>query len=472
MKSANRLLAAALSAALLLRLCLLLLPTAPLKAKAMEPTGDSPEYVRLATNLVRRHIFSQDSTPPFRPDMLRTPVYPAFLALLLAVCGSSLVWPILLQVLLSLAVVLFTRQLALELGLAPVTSGLAALLVALSPNLVFYSIKLTTETQFVTLLLVTLLLVNRLRARHRWRELVASGVCCGLLILTRPIAVLLPLLLALYVLWLVRRPPFIVHRSPFIAPLVLLASTSVVVAPWVIRNGRVGGRYTISTAFDYNISEYSGALTLAAARLMPVNEARESLAAEAQTQYGPLDENDQARYWMAMAKVGRHQVLSRPLLAMKIHAAGSAGGLLMPSSIRTLRVFSGQDPLAGAGTDPHAAQQTIQLVARAKFGQALGLIWNERLAKMSGLAIAILAYAILFHFTLLVASVVSLFRKRSRRLLWLLLPILYFVLSTGPVGEARFRVPIEPLLCLFAAMALTRVPRPTPHTVLSQSRLP
>jgi len=144
----------------------------------------------------------------------------------------------------------------------------------------------------------------------------------------------------------------------------------------------------------------------------------------------------------------------------------------MPLSIRALRVFSGQDPLAGAGTDPHVAQRTIQLVARAKLGQALGLIWNERLTKMSGLAIALLAYAILFHFTLLVACAVSLFRKRSRRLLWLLLPILYFVLSTGPVGEARFRVPIEPLLCLFAAAALIRVPRPMPHPTRSKSRLP
>jgi len=73
--------------------------------------------------------------------------------------------------------------------------------------------------------------------------------------------------------------------------------------------------------------------------------------------------------------------------------------------------------------------------------------------------LAVLAYAVLFHVTLLVLCTTGLFRRDSRNLLWLLLPVLYFVMFTGPVGEARFRVPIEPLLCLFAAAALTRPPR-------------
>ena len=231
------------------------------------------------------------------------------------------------------------------------------------------------------------------------------------------------------------------------------------VAPWVIRNGRVANRYTISTAFDYNICEYAGALTLAAGRLIPVDEARDSLAARAEEQFGPLDEDDQGSYWAAMARVGWQQVLARPLLAAKIHAAGSIGGLLMPVGIRALRVFSGENLLARSTGDPHVAQQTLQLIARARLGQALALVWRERLAEMTAMALAILAYAALFHFTILVAFIVALFLQRSRRLLWLLTPILYFALTTGSVGEARFRVPIEPLLCLFAAVALTRLPK-------------
>ena len=74
------------------------------------------------------------------------------------------------------------------------------------------------------------------------------------------------------------------------------------------------------------------------------------------------------------------------------------------------------------------------------------------------LALAILTYAVLFHLTLLVSGVVGLFRRRSRRLLRLLLPVPYFMLLIGPAEEARFRVPVKPLLCLFAAAALTHLP--------------
>jgi hypothetical protein len=55
----------------------------------------------------------------------------------------------------------------------------------------------------------------------------------------------------------------------------------------------------------------------------------------------------------------------------------------------------------------------------------------------------------------------GLFLRRARGLYWLLLPILYFTLLTGTVEDARFRAPIEPLLCLFTATALTRPPKAT-----------
>lgn len=465
MKSASRLLAAALLAGLVLRLCLLLAPTAPLATKVLEPTGDSPEYVRLATNLVHSHAFSQDSAPPFRPDILRTPVYPLFLALPLIVDRSSfLVLALAMQILLSLAVVWLTFLLALELGLAPVTSAIASVLVALSPTLIFYSIKLTTETLFVSLLLVTLLLITRFRALHRRQELLAAGVGCGLLILTRPIAAFLPFLFAAYVLFSgvrVRDSVSGIRNSAL-----LLAGAAIVVAPWIIRNQQVAGKYTLSTAFDYNICEYTGAMALAASSLIPLSEARDSMAARAQARFGPLDENDQASYWAAMGKVGWQQALARPLLAAKVHAAGSIGGLLMPLSIRPLRVFSGANVVTDTTGGPHIAQRTIGLVARGRIGEALTLIWKERLATVPKPAVAILAYAVLFHITLLASFVVGLFLARSRPLLWLLLPIVYFVLLTGPVGEARFRVPIEPLLCLFAAIALTRPQRTSNVTPL------
>jgi len=451
MKSASRLLLAALLAGFALRLGLLLIPTAPLATKALEPTADSPEYLRLAANLVHTHVFSQDSVPPFRPDIFRTPVYPLLLAMPMAVFGKSLVWPLLLQILISLAAVWLTGRLGLELGLAPASASLAALLVALSPNLVFLSTKLVTETLFTLLLVATILLLNRFRVLHRWRDLVAAGVGSGLLILTRPIATYFPLLIALYLLILALKGR---RTTLLVAPLVLLAAASVVVVPWAIRNGRLTGRYVISTVSDHNIYLYSGALVLAADKSIPLAEARDSMMAQAQAQYGPLDPNDEASYWTALAKIGWQHVLARPLLALKIHAVGSAGGFLVPISIRPLLVFSGADPTAVSAANPHVAQQTIGLLARGRLGRAFSLSLRERLARMPVLALVILGLATLFNFVLLVFGLVGLFLRRSRGLLWLLAPVFYFTLLTGPVGDARFRAPVEPLLAVFAAAGL------------------
>jgi len=454
MKSASQLLGAALVAGLALRLTLLLVPTTPLAAKALKATADAPEYLRLSENLVRHHVFSQDSLPPYRPDIFRTPLYPLFLAVSRTILGTSLVWPLLLQLLLSLATVWLTRRLALELGLGSLRSSLAALLVGLSPNLALLSVMLVTETLFTLLLVVTLLLLNRFRLHRRWLDLLAAGVCSGLLILTRPIATYFPLLVALYLL---TRSSFLVPHSSFLiprsSPLVLLAATSVVVLPWAVRNGRATGRYIVSTVSDHNIYLYSGALVRAADKSVSLNEARDWMLAQAQAQYGPLDSNDEASFWTALAKVGWQQILAQPLLALKIHAVGSTASLVMPTSIRPLLVFTGADPSASSGATHHVAQQTIGLLARGRIGQALGLTWRARLAGMPRPARVILAYSILFHVVLLVFGVVGLFRRRARGLLWLRLPILYFSLLTGPVGEARFRAPIEPLLCLFAALA-------------------
>lgn len=460
MISAKRLLLAALFAGVALRLGLLLSPTAPLATRATDPTGDSPEYVRLAENLARHRIFSLDTVPPFRPDIFRTPVYPLMLAAPLATFGRSLVWPLVLQLVLSLATIWFTRKLALEAKLAPDVASLAGMLVALSPNLAFLSTELITETLFTFLLVVTILLLNRFLVFRGWPQLLAAGACSGLLILTRPIATYFPFLIAGYLLILALR-----KRQPHLlrAPLILLVTASAVVMPWVVRNGRLTGRYIVSTVSDHNIYLYSGAMVLAADRSIPLTQARDSMMALAQSQYGPLDSTNEASYWTALSGIGWRQLLARPWLALRIHALGSASSLLMPISIRPLLVLAGADPTVGSATNLHVAQQTVGLLARGRIGQALSLAWHERLARMPGLARTILACAVLFHVVLLLFFAVGLFLHRTRRLLWLLGPILYFTILTGPVGEARFRAPVEPLLAVIAAVGLSALSRTSPR---------
>jgi 4-amino-4-deoxy-L-arabinose transferase-like glycosyltransferase len=470
MKSASRLLAAAFLAAIAARLLFVFLPPLPRATKAIEPIGDSREYVALAKNLAAHRTFSRDTGPPLRPELFRTPGYPLLLALPFALFGQSLVWPLLLQLLLSVAAVWLTRKLALELGLEPRPAAFAALLVGLSPNLSFLSSKLISEPLFTLLLLVCLLLLNRYRLSRRTLDLIGTGISLGLLILVRPIATFFPLVVAAYVLYLVHRSSsiiprssvrvhhssFALHPSSLIPPLILLASASAVVAPWAIRNGTKTGRYIISTASEHNIYLYDAATVLAAEKGITIPQARDSMLAEAQAKFGPIDTTDEATMWQKLASVARSRFLRRPGLAAPVWLFGVSADFLNPISVGPLLIHAGSSPAPGSA---NLLQSSLGLLAKGRFAEAFRTAWRVRVGGAPLFILVVLALATLFNLLLIWFGIASLFLRRTRGLLWLLLPILYFTLVTGTVGDARFRAPIEPLLCLFAAVALTRPPR-------------
>ncbi len=468
-RRATPLLTAALLLTVLTRLAFILLPGVPIATKAIDSIGDSREYVALARNLAQHQTFSRDSVPPYRPEIFRTPAYPLLLALPLLLAPhstftlhSSLLYLLLLVgLLLSLATVWLTWKLALELELTSTAAAVAALLVALSPNLAFLSSKLISETLFAPLLLVCLLLLNRFRQAGRVPDLIAAGVCSGLLVLTRPIATFFPLLLAAYVLSLkgtvptrgLSPKPAVRRRVPLWAPLILLACASVVVAPWVIRNGIKTGRYIISTASEHNIYLYDAATVLAAQKGITIPQARDTMMAEATAKFGPIDTNDEATMWQKLAAIARPHFLAKPALAVPVWLFGVFADFLNPISPGPLLIHAGSSPAPGSA---NLLQSSLGLLAKGRFVDAFRTAWQVRVGGAPLFILVVLALAALFNLILIWFGLASLFLRRSRSLLWLLLPILYFTLLTGTVGDARFRAPIEPLLCLFAAISFTR----------------
>ena len=471
---ASGLYTAALLLTVLTRLVFILLPRVPLETKAVTSIGDSREYIALAQSLVSSHTFTRDTMPPFRPELFRTPAYPLLLTVPLVVHRSSfIVLALLLQFLLSLITVWLTWRLGSELGLWPVTSAFAALLVGLSPSLAFLSTKLISESLFTPLLLVCLLLLNRYRLSGRTLDLIGTGICCGLLVLTRPIATFFPFVIALYILWLGTAKTGTVprrvgrRRSEGLSPvfrglgscLLFLAAASIVVAPWVIRNGQKTGRYIISTASERKIFLYDAATVLAAEEGINIIEARDSMMAEAQAKFGPIDTNDEATMWQKLADGARPHLLHKPALAAPIWLFGVTADFLNPISVGPLLIHSGSSPAAGSR---NLLQSSLALLVRGKIEEAFSTAWRVRVGGAPTFILVVLACATLFNLILIWFGLASLFLRRTRGLCWLVLPILYFTLVTGTVGDARFRAPIEPLLCLFAAVALTRPPRGTP----------
>ncbi len=444
----RRLIVAAVLATVVVRIAMLTLPSTPLRTMTIESIADAVEYEQLARNIARNQVFSRDSVPPVRPELFRTPGYPMLIAPFYRFVRDPVILILLLQLLLSIMLVWAVRRFGLELGLSRATAGIAALLAGLSPNLAFLSTKVVTETAFVLLLTVCLLLFNRYRRTGGVSYLVGAGFCSGLMVLTRPIAILFPLLLAGHVLFRQLRA----GRFRPVQLLVPLACASIVALPWVMRNGRTSGRYIVSTAGEHNTFLYNAATVLAADKNISLADARDTMRLEAVNRFGRLDTSDEAGFWRKLSAVAWPHMLRRPLLTTAIQLAGCGACFLSPISLQPLMVHSGTRDTG----EPRVFQRSMALAARGKFGPAIRLVYNQRLKGFGAFPLTVLILAALFQFGVLMFGVIGVFSGVGRSCRWLLLSVLYFTLLVGPVGEARFRAPIEPVLILFAAVGLVR----------------
>lgn len=221
-----------LLAALTLRLSVLAMTT-----ELTPRIVDEQHYHTLATSLVEGRGFASASGP----TSLRPPLYSAFVASIWTLGGTRDLQAVrAVQGVLGLA----TAWLAFAIGrrLWNEQAGLvAAAVVAFYPALVLANSLLLTETLFTFLLTgflaATVVLVQQ--PSPRWA--LAAGLFLGLAALTRSVVWPLPLVLAPLLLWMLPAPP--PRRLALVA--LLVAGYASVVGPWAVRNTRLQGVTTI-----------------------------------------------------------------------------------------------------------------------------------------------------------------------------------------------------------------------------------
>jgi 4-amino-4-deoxy-L-arabinose transferase-like glycosyltransferase len=208
--------------------------------------GDARDYDLLAWNLAQGTGFTE--YPPYQPISFRAPLYPYFLAAVYLVFGRNLVAARLVQALVGalacpisakIADKLFGRRVALVAGMG----------VALHPLLIYFEGWIITDTLFIFLFTLTVLLALRAIEQPSATRAIWTGVALGLSALTRPQAMLmLPLLLV----WLaVNLKSTRTQVRLALVSLIIIATVGVLI-PWTIRNYSVHGEWVfISTQGGY-----------------------------------------------------------------------------------------------------------------------------------------------------------------------------------------------------------------------------
>ena len=210
-------------------------------ARDYRPRSDANHYQAIASAFANGDGIA--GIFPFtyqHPTAFRPPLYPALLGAVYWVTGVHVGVGQLLNVALGAVVVVLAAVLGAHI--AGYRGGIAAgIAVGVYPPLLANDVVLLSEPLGLALLLAMILLL--VRSRPAW-----AGVACGLLVLTRPSAQLLVVVVAAWLVW----------RAGWRAAARFGVVSIVVVAPWVVRNWVIVGAPTIVTSNGFNlVSVYS-----------------------------------------------------------------------------------------------------------------------------------------------------------------------------------------------------------------------
>jgi hypothetical protein len=398
-------------------------------------SGDTASYLEPGRNLLLHGRFLTAGAP----EIGRTPGYPLFLAVS-SLPGTA--FAALTQVILSAFTVVLVWRLARAVFNDERIALMAAWIFAFEPVSVVYSVRLLPETLFLALLLLSLeRLAVFLRDRHL-RVLAASGLWLAAATFVRPVSYYLPMALATGLFLVLAR----VQGLRWKAPALLLVSVLPWLAAWQMRNWAETGFPGFSSIATRNLYFYQAAEVTARVEDRPF--------VEVQNDYGYTDEQayvllhpeqagwSQARRIAYMYTEATHILLAHPGIFARMYLEGSAMVAFTPCAadlLRLLAAYPEDSEMPGRVVDAGPVRAALRLAGAHPWPATV----------MAALE------AVLLCLYLLAAR--GLIYCRARRdLLGLLLGVsLYFLaVSGGAQAVGRYRLPIMPVVCIFAAAGI------------------
>ena len=211
-------------------------------------TGVPPiDYPDTASYRYRAETFLRGEGPP--GDLIRPPVYPFVIAASTAI-GAGARGVLVLQHLLGLVLLGCTYRTARLIGLGPLLSASAAILVAYDTLLLGYAQVVLPETLLVVLVQAALWALLEGTERDRGWAFPACGLAIGLAVLCKPVAQLFVVVALVFAAFRLRgRPAAVLVRR-----LAGLAIPAVgLVGAWMLVNGAVHGQARLTSFLGINI---------------------------------------------------------------------------------------------------------------------------------------------------------------------------------------------------------------------------
>ncbi len=416
---------------------LFLQPWSPDHYNSFSFTGDKDEqeYHQLALNLLNHGEYSSNFKENISSydhlDARRPPAYPYFLALVYFIFGVSPLKAAVLQSLLSLFISVFVYFLALKFvgKRGAMTAGIVA---ALEPTTLIYSFRLLPDVLFVAVLLAGLFV---LISAKNWQELALAGFLTGGACWIKPAPMYLTILLTPFLFWHMR------NKAPF-AAFVPLFSQWLILSIWMWRNYLVYGYFAFSSIGGTNLYYYNAALT--------------------EAQQTGKSQSEVVTKWESDLKLNNPKEFDNPFFKAKhyqsnginfiINNPGQSIGTWVGGTIGLFSHVGSSDAAQLLGLAP-LKQEAHKSALLLKGEEVKNQIENKNTAE-SILMMLFLAFTVVLY-VMSVKGVFALNRKQFSTQI-LIAASVYFVVITGSVGNARYRLPIIPILIVVAICGLPK----------------
>src|SRR5687767_8425435 len=206
---------------------------------------DQGGYKQLGAALARSGEFTRfPESPTFIPEVIRTPGYPLFVAVVYRLFGEHTLAVAIAQAFVVALICLLVYALARRVGGERVAQA-AALMTALFPPLPYYGALVLTEVWTTFVLMGAMLVCMRAIQGGQTRDFVIAGVLFSATTLVRPAFILLPFGLALAMPILV---PAERNRRRIGQWAALALAAALTMVPWFAYNYVYLGRFTLSPA--------------------------------------------------------------------------------------------------------------------------------------------------------------------------------------------------------------------------------
>ncbi len=399
---------------------------------------DSATYLGPALSLLHDGTYSTAAGSGV-PALVRTPLYPLYLAGLLGISGHSLGFCVFVSALLGglITVPLF---LSARLYASWKAALAAAVLFALNPTAIAVAPMFISDTLFCFVLAFQIFFFLKFIRTRRLVFLLVSAAAAALALLVRPLN-LFWIIPCLFVVWCIREIPW---REKLRGSLLSLLLFLCILSPWVIRNHHHGAGWRIDAVSAdtalHNRSALESRLTG-----IPGEELRNRYRADGEAEFKAHPEKyktPSARFSYFEGKLAEI-IKAHPFRYLALHVRPV---VLIPDAASFFENLGLTQ--TGRGTWDVINRHGIIAGVRHYFNG--NYLLPCLLAPL--LLAAALTYLLAFY-TLFRAFL----KKDWMMILLFLLLAEYYLFMTGPVAMPRYQLAALPFLCVMAACAADRI---------------